>query len=202
MRRLPARQLRGMVLADLVSSATIGAAVAVIVWPAASRHLSLASAVAGATAMVMLGSRIAMAGQSGGMLQESAMFIDDFLAFAAITPVLRADEHGDRHTPVTAGRITAEDVTFSYPGSERVALRGASLSIEPGEAVALVGPNGSGKTTMAKLLAGLYLPTRGRVCWDGTDTREVDSRDLLDQSAVVFQDLRIERRPGRRIGEP
>src|SRR5206468_9390944 len=48
---------------------------------------------------------------------------------------------------------------------------------------------GSGKTTLAKLLAGLYLPTAGRVCWDGRDTRDVDRRSLLGCTAVVFQDF-------------
>ena len=71
--------------------------------------------------------------------------------------------------------MVAEGGTFSYPGSQRVALRDVSLHISPGEVVALVAANGSGKTTLAKVLAGLYLPSRGRVCWDGRDTREVDS---------------------------
>ena len=79
------------------------------------------------------------------------------------------------------------DVQLS--GSQRVALRDVSLHISPGEVVALVGANGSGKTTLAKVLAGLYLPSRGRVCWDGRDTREVDSRELLSHTAIVFQDF-------------
>jgi ABC-type multidrug transport system fused ATPase/permease subunit len=54
-----------------------------------------------------------------------------------------------------------EGVTFSYPGSERVALHDVSMHIEPGEVVALVGANGSGKTTLAKLLAGLYVVESG-----------------------------------------
>lgn len=76
-----------------------------------------------------------------------------------------------------------------YPGSSRVALRGVTLHIEPGEVVALVGANGSGKTTLAKLLAGLYLPASGAITWDGTDTRDVDRRELLSRTAIVFQDF-------------
>jgi ATP-binding cassette, subfamily B, bacterial len=91
--------------------------------------------------------------------------------------------------PGSFGPIVVEGVTFSYPRSERVALRGVSLDISPGEVVALVGANGSGKTTLAKLIAGLYLPSEGRVCWDGRDTREVDSRELLSHTAIVFQDF-------------
>ena len=87
------------------------------------------------------------------------------------------------------GPVTAERVTFRYPGSERVALHDVSLRIEPGEVVALVGANGSGKTTLAKLLAGLYLPSEGRVCWDGQDTRDVDRHALFSQTAIVFQDF-------------
>jgi ATP-binding cassette, subfamily B, bacterial len=118
------------------------------------------------------------------------MFIDD-LAFAALAPVHARPRVALQ--PVrearTVGRIEAETVTFSYPGSQRVALHEVTLHIEPGEIVALVGVNGSGKTTLAKLLAGLYLPDHGRICWDGRDTREVDSRELLGHTAIVFQDF-------------
>jgi ATP-binding cassette, subfamily B, bacterial len=191
MRRISARQLRGMAAADLASSATIAGAIAIILWLAVSHHLALSAAGAGAAALVLLGQRLAFAGQSAGVLQESSMFINDFLAFTE-----HAAPPPERHEPVTEagepgpfGPIRAEGVTFSYPGSDRVALRDVSLCIEPGEVVALVGANGSGKTTLAKLLAGLYLPGEGRVCWDGRDTREVDWREVLGQTAVVFQDF-------------
>jgi ATP-binding cassette subfamily B protein len=160
-------------------------------WLAVSGRLSLSAAGAGAGALMLLGQRLSFAGLSAGMLQESAMFIDDFLAFTEGSPALAG-----WHEPVAAagedgpfGPISAEEVTFSYPESDRVALRDVSLRIEPGEIVALVGPNGSGKTTLAKLLAGLYLPSEGRVCWDGRDTRDVDRRELLGRTAIVFQDF-------------
>jgi ATP-binding cassette subfamily B protein len=191
LRRISARQLRGMAVADMASSATIAIAIAVILWLAVTHHLALSSAAAGAAALVLLGQRLAFAGQNAGMLQESAMFIDDFLAFTreAPAPPLALEATEREREAASFGPIEAEGVTFSYPGSERVALRGASLRIEPGEVVALVGANGSGKTTLAKVLAGLYLPGEGRVCWDGQDTRELDRRGLLSRSAVVFQDF-------------
>src|SRR5262249_56603880 len=86
MRRISGQQLRVMAVADLVSAATIGAAIAGILWLAASHHLALPAAAAGAAALVLLGQRLAFAGQSAGMLQESAMFIDDFLAFTQQAP--------------------------------------------------------------------------------------------------------------------
>jgi len=192
LRRISGGQLRVMAAADLASASTIALALAGIVWLAVSRHLSLSSAAAGAAALVLLGQRLAFAAQSAGILQESAMFIDDFLAFAALAPASpqpRVPPQRPRREPRAAGRIAAEAVTFSYPGSQRLALHDVSLHIEPGEVVALVGANGSGKTTLAKLLAGLYLPSHGRICWDGSDTREVDRRDLLSQTAIVFQDF-------------
>src|SRR5262249_17523412 len=120
----------------------------------------------------------------------SAMFIDDFLAFTEQAP--REETHepwSPEPDPGSLGPIEAEGVTFSYPGSDRVALRGVSLRIEPGEVVALVGANGSGKTTLAKVVGGACLASEGRICWDGRDTRDVDRRQLLAHTAVVFQDF-------------
>ncbi len=189
MRRVSRRQLRGMAAADLASSLTIAIAIAGILWLAVSHHLALSSAAAGAAALVLLGQRLAFAGQNAGMLQESAMFIDDFLAFTELAPNAPREAAADGSEASPFGVVAAEGVTFSYPGSERVALRDVSVFISPGEVVALVGPNGSGKTTLAKLLAGLYLPSSGRVCWDGVETRSVERRELLAHSAIVFQDF-------------
>ncbi len=68
-------------------------------------------------------------------------------------------------------------------------LRGESLEVFPGEAVALVGENGAGKTTLAKLLCRLYDPESGTITWDGRDLRTCDPDELRRRIAVIFQDF-------------
>jgi ATP-binding cassette, subfamily B, bacterial len=171
MRRISSQQQRVIAVADLASAATIGLAIAGILWLAASHHLALSSAAAGAVALVLLGHRLAFAGQSAGMLQESAMFISDFLAFAAEAPRVEPFQPGPPGSGTGPfGPISAEQVTFSYP--QRVALRDVSLRIEPGQVVALVGANGSGKTRWPSCWQGCAcLAKGGSAGTDGTRGR-------------------------------
>ncbi len=67
-------------------------------------------------------------------------------------------------------------------------LRGVSLFVPPGEAVALVGHNGAGKSTVVKLLCRFYDPDRGRILWDGVDLRDIDPAELRERISAVFQD--------------
>jgi ATP-binding cassette subfamily B protein len=85
------------------------------------------------------------------------------------------------------GAVEFRDVTFTYPGCERPALDGVSLTIEPGEVVALVGQNGAGKSTLVKLLARLYLPDSGAVYLDGHDASHLSERSLRTNVAFVMQ---------------
>ena len=88
------------------------------------------------------------------------------------------------------GEIEFRAVSFTYPGSDQPALRDVSLTIAPGETLALVGENGSGKSTMVKLLARFYDPAAGSVRLDGHDLRELDLEHLRSQISLVFQNYR------------
>ena len=85
--------------------------------------------------------------------------------------------------------IEVRDLTFTYPGAERPALRGVSFTLPAGEKVALVGENGAGKTTLVHLLLGLYTPTEGSVHIGGQDLRELDPAPLWASTGAVFQDF-------------
>jgi ATP-binding cassette subfamily B protein len=85
--------------------------------------------------------------------------------------------------------IEFRNVGFRYPGTERDVLRELSLTVAPGECVALVGENGAGKTTIVKLITRLYDPTAGQVLVDGVDLRDHDLDDWRRQSGAIFQDF-------------
>ena len=92
----------------------------------------------------------------------------------------------------TAGDTVAfHHVTFTYPGSDRPALKDVSFSIRPGQVVALVGPSGGGKTTAASLIPRFWDVDSGSVAIGGVDVRELDSAALMERVAFVFQDTRL-----------
>lgn len=86
------------------------------------------------------------------------------------------------------GAIEFRDVDFRYPGAAELALTGINLRIAPGEHIALIGPIGSGKSTIARLVIGLYPPTSGLVLIDGTDLRQLDPTALRGKVGALFQD--------------
>ncbi|MDE0225799.1 MAG: ABC transporter ATP-binding protein [Gammaproteobacteria bacterium] len=86
-----------------------------------------------------------------------------------------------------AGTVRIEGVDFRYPDG-RQALKGIDLELESGQLVAIVGPTGAGKTSLAYLIPGFIRPDAGRVLFDGRDIQEVDVDSLRDQVAYVFQE--------------
>lgn len=86
-------------------------------------------------------------------------------------------------------RITFEEVTFRYPGTDDDILEALDLDLVPGQSVAIVGENGAGKTTLLKLLAGFYRPTSGRILIDGRDLADIDPAWWRRHLAVIFQDF-------------
>ncbi|WP_310600218.1 type I secretion system permease/ATPase [Desulfobulbus sp.] len=89
------------------------------------------------------------------------------------------------------GKVAFEQVSFQYPEQSGLALNNIALTIEPGERVAIIGAIGSGKTTLGKLLLGLYEPTAGMVTLDDTDIRQIDPAELRRFIGYVPQDITL-----------
>ncbi|HML16789.1 MAG TPA: ABC transporter ATP-binding protein [Bryobacteraceae bacterium] len=99
-------------------------------------------------------------------------------------------EHRDEPVPQALDDgIRVENVSFCYPGTDRVVLEDVNLHFQPGSVIAIVGENGAGKTTLVKLLCGFYLPTRGRILMNGVDLERVNPDAWRSRISGAFQDF-------------
>ncbi|SDD51041.1 ABC transporter ATP-binding protein [Glycomyces harbinensis] len=162
---------------------------------------TLALAQAGLAGMVGFGALAVYIVALQGMFSFSAF--DDQAAFVSfgslpVPKVLALDAQltaGERaataelpaEAPVRAVRF--EGVAFAYPGADRPVFAGLDLDIEAGTSLAIVGHNGAGKTSLVKLLAGLYEPTGGKITVDGTDIAGVDPAAWRTRLSALFQDF-------------
>ncbi|MBQ8897500.1 MAG: ABC transporter ATP-binding protein [Clostridia bacterium] len=98
---------------------------------------------------------------------------------------------GEPIPPSDSYELRLENVTFSYPGSDKPVISDMNLTLRAGEKLALVGLNGAGKTTLVRLLCGFYDPDRGRVLLNGRDIRDFDRREYYRLFSAVFQDYSL-----------
>ena len=148
----------------------------------------------GLIASTMLASRaMAPISQTAGLLTQyhtastSLQSLDEIMN----KPVERPLESNFLSRPVFKGDIEFREVSFKYPGAEESALTKISFKIKAGEHVTLLGRMGSGKTTIHKLILGLYQPTDGAILIDGIDSRQIDPAELRRTVSYVQQDTHL-----------
>ena len=125
----------------------------------------------------------------GPKAHENSMFIDKIRSFLAYEPRLK-DDVGDA-VPEGAGELKLEHVSFKYTESGRTVLDDISLTVKPGEHIAIVGYNGAGKTTLIKLLMRLYDPTSGTITYHDRNVSTLCPREYHKRIGVVFQDFQM-----------
>ena len=138
---------------------------------------------------VLLATSGASLSEVWGDVQRAAGAAERLLDLLAEQPSIRAPAAAARLPEPMDGRIEFDNVTFEYPTRPgHPALESLSLTIEPGETVALVGPSGAGKTTVLQLLLRFYDPTSGVIRLDGVDIATLDPADLRRRIGLVPQD--------------
>ena len=122
---------------------------------------------------------------------ESQMIVDD--ALNRMYEILGTEplSESKKHEKPQDTSITLDNVIFSYENSEVNAIDGVNLSVKAGEHIALVGPSGGGKTTLASLIARFWDVKRGAVKIGGTDVRNIPSDELMNYVSYVFQDSKL-----------
>jgi ATP-binding cassette subfamily B protein len=151
--------------------------------------------------LMAIGHRVGMVGQFTNILQNASASAERVLEIIHEPQTLRS---GHRSLPPGRGEVAFESVSFDYVAHDakagpvketsaaapvkRAVLRDLSFTAYPGQTVAIVGPTGSGKTTLANLIPRFYDPTIGRVLVDGVDVRELDLTQLRRSVSVIFQE--------------
>jgi len=119
--------------------------------------------------------------------REALKTLNEIMALPVERPAGKAFLHRTRFQ----GAIGLKNLTFSYPDQTTNVLNNITLEIHAGEKVGVIGPIGSGKTTLGKLILGLYEPSSGMVTMDGTDIRQIDPAELRHFIGYVPQDIML-----------
>ena len=174
---------------------TQGVSVAVIVigvYLINERQLTMGALIA---ASMLAGRALAPAGQVVGLLMQyqgartALESLDKLMAKPVERPSVAEGAAPFIQRRELEGEIELRNVRFAYPGRDDAALDGVSFRIAPGERVALIGRVGSGKSTIQRLVMGLYEPSAGEVLLDGVDVRQLDPADVRRNIAYVSQDV-------------
>lgn len=145
------------------------------------------------TAFMMPVRTIISAGRTIQEMRTDMERIDDVMEYPDDVNCVERENHDDTETEYSklSGRIELRNVTFGYSRLEPPLIRGFSISIKPGESIAFVGATGCGKSTVSKLISGLYTQWDGEILFDGKRISEIDRNVFTGSVAVVDQDITI-----------
>ena len=190
------------VLALVGSSVTaiiLVTSLAIVMLLALDEQIAVADAAVAIVALQQLASRLRSSGAAMESLVEGVTFLRDFESFRSMLPETSTTPT-KKDAPSAPTSIQLDDVGYRYPAGSAEVLHEVSLRIEPGQVVAIVGPNGAVKSTLAKLICGLLPPSSGRILWDEVDLADCDPASVRARVAPVFQDFtRFEHTAGEAI---
>jgi len=176
-------------LLSLISTGGYYGAYGYVIWRTVTGTLSIGTFYFLSQSILQASSNIQQVFSTLSGVADQALFLTDLLAFFEMKPTIQSKPNAlPAPRPIQQG-FQFRDVSFRYPGTERMVLDRLTFHLDRGERVALIGENGQGKTTIVKLLTRLYDATAGQILLDGVDLREYDIEDLYREVGVIFQDF-------------
>jgi subfamily B ATP-binding cassette protein MsbA len=175
-------------MTQIAAAVAVGVVVCVVLMQARAEQTTAGGFVGFLTAMLMLLAPLKHLANVNGDLQRALAAAE--VVFAFVDEPVEPDA-GTRVIDRAHGEIAFEGVGFSYPNTERIALAGIDLAVAPGETVALVGPSGGGKTSLANLIPRFHPATEGRVLLDGIPIETLTLASLRSQIAWVSQQVML-----------
>jgi ATP-binding cassette subfamily B protein len=183
------RRLVGVTLLSTLSTTGYYGAYVWVIWETVNHVFNIATFSFLVQTILNVQSNISQLFSTLSSIADQALFLTDLLAFFDMKPTVQSKPNAlPAPRPIRKG-FEFRNVSFRYPGTERLILDGLNFRLNPGERIALIGQNGQGKTTIVKLITRLYDPTEGQVLLDGVDLREFDIEDLCREVGVIFQDF-------------
>ncbi len=187
-RRQQRGEIRNQAQLALLASLVTGGALVVVAVRAFEGALGVDKVILYISALAALQSALTTMVTAWAGIHESLLFQQQYRDLMALPSTLAVPSRPRAVRRLKAG-IEFRGVSFRYGGQGPSILRDVNFTVPRGHCLALVGANGAGKTTIAKLLTRCYDPTEGQVLWDGTDIREFDPADLRKHIAAIFQDF-------------
>ncbi|MDD5704839.1 MAG: ABC transporter ATP-binding protein [Kiritimatiellae bacterium] len=183
--------LGGDLIAQVVALSVVAAALALL-----GRDVLAGAATLGGITMCVQGinrGHGALSGIMNGLvgLYEDALFLQGYEELMRHPVSIRAPAQPKPAPRRVRAGVVFEHVSFTYPAAKAPTLRDVSFALRPGECVALAGGNGSGKSTVVKLLCRFYDPTEGAIRVDGVDLRDFDPWEWRQRLGVLFQDFGV-----------
>ncbi|GHB84558.1 ABC transporter [Streptomyces cirratus] len=182
------RTLRISLLSALAGGGFLLATWGALAWLAVTGRIEPAIA---ATAVIAVQTALAALSQvviNCAAVFHTSLYLNDMQSFLD-EAAARAPRRGPREVSGPVEQIRLDEVVYQYPGKDKPAVDGISLTLERGQILAIVGANGSGKSTLTRLLTGIYLPDKGKVTWNGCDLADTDPATVWRLTGLVPQDF-------------
>jgi subfamily B ATP-binding cassette protein MsbA len=171
---------------QIITACAVSLVIVIALHQASHGQMTVGDFVSFITAMLMLLTPLKRVAEVNGPMQRGMVAAE---AVFALIDAPTEREGGKTLSGRAAGKLDFVNLSFTYPGQERRALKHVNLSVQPGETIAFVGMSGGGKSTLVNLVPGFYAPTEGEIRLDGENIENLALTSLRTQIAMVSQQV-------------